>query len=165
MNKINEMSFETKRKRNVTNVTVGSVVECKTIGKPFKGKIEVLYNNSAMVAQSRFDKTVVNFKDMSVGGNKVKVIKQVVEKINVSNRQKVKSRTKPPIAPQPVEQWDAEGKVLIKTYESAIEAGKDHGVHDTTIYSYIKGRSSASAFKWKWQKDKEFKQKKVSDAK
>lgn len=150
MEQAKEMSFETKRKMNVANVSVGSIVECTKSERSFKGKIEVIYNNSAVVAQNDFDKSVISFKDMSIDGQPVKVIKQVINRVSVST-QKKKSK----VEIRGVEKWDSKGEVLLKTYDSVPAAAEDHGVHKYSIYRYLKGKPSQDGFMWKWQETKE----------
>ena len=143
------------RKIEVADVTVGDVVECTTSKGTFKAKIDIIYDLSAVVEIGKREKTVVQFKNMSKDGKKVKIYKKLLKRTHTkpnqtANQQSISKEKVKTLSKRRVEQWTMDG-TYIGSFESITAANEHFDKPKSGIGHCLRGLSNSSmGYRWKY---------------
>lgn len=146
--------IDVDRNIEVANVTVGDVVECTTSKGTFTAKIDIIYDRSAVVEMDKREKTVVQFKNMSKDGQKVKIYKKLLKRAYVGPKQAAKRKPKPKrkietVPKKRVEQWTLDGTYL-QSFDSIAEANRHFGREKSGIGQCLR-KYTTSSFGYRWK--------------
>ncbi|MBT2732095.1 NUMOD1 domain-containing DNA-binding protein [Carnobacterium sp. ISL-102] len=143
------------RKIEVADVTVGDVVECTTSKGTFKAKIDIIYDLSAVVEIGKREKTVVQFKNMSKDGKKIKIYKKLLKRTHTkpnqtANHHSISKEKVKIISKRRVEQWTMDG-TYIGSFESITAANNHFDKPKSGIGHCLRKLSNSSmGYRWKY---------------